>query len=140
MKKVVVAVDGSPHADRALDLAIEMAAKFQVPLVAVHVVVPPYVPPEPYATGSAGLELAIREYGEHVAKQAAEKASAATISAAWRVETGSPAEMLVETAQAEGADLIVVGSRGQGALRRVLLGSVSDRVVRISTIPVLVVH
>jgi nucleotide-binding universal stress UspA family protein len=139
MKKVIVAVDGSDHGAKALQWAIEFATRFQVPLTTINVVVPPYVPPEPYATGSAALEEAVRRFGEEVARSAAQKASAAGLTASWRVETGSPSETIVEAAQAEKADLIVIGSRGQGAIRRVLLGSVSNRLVHLSQIPVVVV-
>lgn len=140
MKKVIVAVDGSEHGERAVTWGIELAGKFGIPLIAVNVVVPPYVPPEPYSSANAALEQAIRSYGEHLAKGAADRASKGNVQATWRVETGSPAETLLQVAEAEKADLIVVGSRGQGALRRALLGSVSTHLMHISKIAVLVVH
>jgi nucleotide-binding universal stress UspA family protein len=56
------------------------------------------------------------------------------------VLTGSPAESLAEAALASDVGLLVVGSRGRGAVARMLLGSVSDRLVRISKKPVLVSH
>ena len=54
------------------------------------------------------------------------------------VLSGSPAESLAEAALSGEVDLVVVGSRGRGAVARVLLGSVSDRLVHISHKPVLV--
>lgn len=140
MKKIIVAVDGSEISDRAVEWAISLASRFEIPLVAVNIVVPPYIPPEPYTTANVGLELAVRRYGEHLATRAAERATQAKVQATWRTETGSPPEMLLQVAEAEKADLIVVGSRGQGAIKRTLLGSVSSRLVHISPIPVLVVH
>jgi nucleotide-binding universal stress UspA family protein len=54
------------------------------------------------------------------------------------VKVGPPAETIVETAHALPADLVVVGSTGKGAVKRLLLGSVADRVVHLSSVPVLV--
>jgi nucleotide-binding universal stress UspA family protein len=53
---------------------------------------------------------------------------------------GDPAESIVEAAESEGADIIVVGSHGRAALGRALIGSVSDQVVRRATCPVMVVR
>ena len=53
---------------------------------------------------------------------------------------GDPAESIVEAARSEGADVIVVGSHGRGAIGRALIGSVSDQVVRHAPCPVLVVR
>ncbi len=140
MKNILVAVDGSDCSKKAVKLAIEIASKMGARITAVNVVVPPYIPPEPYATGSAGLELAIRQYGEDVAKEAAKEALQAGLEATWRIETGAPADVLNQTASATKADMIVVGSRGHGALRRALLGSVSSRLAHLSEVPLLIVH
>jgi nucleotide-binding universal stress UspA family protein len=64
--------------------------------------------------------------------------STATIETA--VERGAPGAVLCERAEALGADAVVVGSRGRGAIRRVLLGSVSSYVVHNAPCPVLVVR
>jgi nucleotide-binding universal stress UspA family protein len=56
------------------------------------------------------------------------------------VWTGQPGESIVSAAQAEDADLVVVGSHGRGVVARILLGSVSDHVVRHAPCPVLVVR
>jgi nucleotide-binding universal stress UspA family protein len=62
------------------------------------------------------------------------------VQAETSVLSGSPAETLAEAAAAPDVDLVVLGSRGRGAVARVLLGSVSDRLIHISPKPVLVVH
>jgi nucleotide-binding universal stress UspA family protein len=53
---------------------------------------------------------------------------------------GDPGEAIIDAAQAEGADMIIVGSHGRGAVGRFLIGSVSDHVVRNASCPVLVVR
>lgn len=140
VKKILVAIDGSPGAKKALKLAITMAGKMESELVALSVAAPPYVPPEPYGFAAAGLQAAVVDYASSLAKGAVEQAKKAGINAEWRVESGSPADTICHTADALNADMIVVGSRGGSTLRRALLGSVSDRVVHISEIPVLIVH
>jgi nucleotide-binding universal stress UspA family protein len=57
-----------------------------------------------------------------------------------RFESGGPAEVLAELARTEKVDLVVVGHRGRGAVARLLLGSVADRLTQISPRPVLVVR
>ncbi|MDR5673947.1 Nucleotide-binding protein, UspA family [Halalkaliarchaeum sp. AArc-CO] len=57
-----------------------------------------------------------------------------------RVELGSPAERIVAVAEEEGADHIVVGSHGRSGVSRLLLGSVAERVVRTSPVPVTVIR
>jgi nucleotide-binding universal stress UspA family protein len=62
------------------------------------------------------------------------------IAAQGEVETGGPAETLADRADRMDADLVVVGSRGLGAVKRAFLGSTSNRLVHICKRPVLVVH
>jgi len=140
MKRILVAVDGSEQSRKAMALAIQIATGLTAHVTALHVVVPPYVPPEPYAQGGFALEVSLRQYGEHLAQSAADEARKAGLEADWRIEIGSPGDLISEAATTLHADMIVVGSRGQGALRRLMLGSVSDRVAHISQVPVLVVH
>lgn len=140
MKHILVAVDGSDCAKRALEMGIEFAQKFGAKLTAVNVFTPPYLPPEPYASVSATLEESVRKYGETVANEAATYVLSKGIQSDWVCATGAPAEIIVDTAQAQGCDLIIVGSRGRGAVKRALLGSVSSRLAHISTVPLLIVH
>lgn len=140
MKKIIAGVDGSEQGKKALDLALDLALKYAAPLVVVNVVTPPYAPPEPYGIATSGLEASLHDYGESLVKAAVEVARKAGVTASGRVEMGAPPEIMCQIAEAEKADLIVVGSRGQGAVRRLLLGSVSDRIAHIAQVPVLIVH
>jgi nucleotide-binding universal stress UspA family protein len=139
MKRILVAVDGSEHARKALKVAIDMAAKMGARLCVLSVAAPPYIPPEPYGIAIAGLEEAVTEYATSLAKAGVAQAEKAGVNAEWRIESGSVADSICHSADAIGADLIVLGSRGNGTLRRALLGSVSTRVLHIAEKPVLVV-
>ncbi len=131
----VVGYDESPGANNALDAAIELAARFSEPIVLVYGVAPP---------GGLGEEFrahqsALVEMGRLATSHALAKAAAAGVAATVELVHEKPARALVDVANARDARMIVVGSHGEGALRGVLLGSTSYRLVHQSTRPVLVV-
>jgi nucleotide-binding universal stress UspA family protein len=117
---VVVGVDGSGPSRRALGWAIDHARTFGRPLVAVH----------------AGHD---RPDAGRFLREQVERADAAALTTpiTCRVAIGPAAEALIEASATAG--LVVVGSRGQGAISRAVLGSVSDRVSHHASAPVVVV-
>jgi nucleotide-binding universal stress UspA family protein len=139
MKRIVVAVDGSEHAERALRMGIDLAAKFGAQMRVVSVVEPTYLPPEPYGLAEQ-VDKATREEAGRIVNTAVSSVTEAGIVADGEVLDGSPADVVAKVADDFAADLVVVGSRGKGALGRLFLGSVSDRLVHFLRRPVLVVH
>jgi nucleotide-binding universal stress UspA family protein len=136
MKLIVHGTDGSPEANEALDLAIDLAKESgaKLAVVAVHVL----------ARGGKGLSPPITQVeaphgAEHLAETAAATANAAGVDTKPYVATGDPAKEITRLAEELGADLIVVGSRGFGAVHGALVGSVSRGVMTRSKIPVTVV-
>ncbi|MGN9895050.1 universal stress protein [Micromonospora sp. L31] len=130
---VVVGVDGSESSRVALGFAVESAAQRRVPLRVVRVVAPP-----------AGRRPS--DHDER-ATVAGERAAVEESLAPWRdtfpdvdidieVAPGNPAAALVEASRS--AQLVVVGSRGLGGLRGMLLGSVSQQLLQHSSCPVVV--
>ena len=138
MNDIVVGVDGSQPGAEAARFAAELARATGARLHAVHVrSVPALVTPEMVA------ENVFDEYVttvERVARQSTEEVLRG-IDVQWAFDSrgGDPAEELERAAEELGAGLIVVGSKGHGAVRRFLLGSVSTRLVHHSAIPVTVV-
>lgn len=136
MREVVIAVDGSDGGRVALDVGIGLAQAFGAQVTAVYVRHPqPSFIGSPYAQRALSGEL-------EKAKAALAGAEAAAAEAGVPLETeeveGDPAERIIELAQFRKADLIVVGSRGLGAIAGTLLGSVSSKVVHHADRPVLV--
>jgi nucleotide-binding universal stress UspA family protein len=136
-KKIVWATDGSEYADRALEIAKSLALQNQAPLVAVHCV--QYL----VGPGSKGAlpEPDEDERVQKVTKQVAELTEQG-LSAILRVARSGgsgPAHPIAEVAVEEGADLIVVGTKGHTALGGLLLGSVTQRLLHIAACPVLAV-
>lgn len=134
---VVAGVDGSPSSRRALDWALRQAEATGMTIVAVLA----WRAPTGYGTGA--LVASGVEWAEEA--RIALESIVGPVSAAWphvpveqRVLEGHPAEILLS--QAEGADLLVVGSRGHGGFAGALLGSVSNSCVHHATCPVVVIH
>jgi nucleotide-binding universal stress UspA family protein len=124
--KILVAYDGGEPAQRALELTTELATKFEAE-VAVISVVP--VPIEPWDDAAA-----------HQAQLAEAKAflTERGIEPKLIEWAGVPAPAIEQVAEANGYDLVVVGSRGLGAISRFLQGSVSEQLATHGTTPVLI--
>ena len=137
MKRIIVAVDGSDAAMHGARTALDIAKATQGEVTLVYVVSQPFLPTEvPFSTGEYA-EDAIK-LGELMLEQTAQKLGRPDLRRICL--TGPAAETVADLAEAEDADLIVVGSKGRGAVSRVLVGSTTDRVVHISKRPVLVVR
>jgi len=137
---IVVGVDGSEHAARALDWAISEA---KLRDARIHVVTAWHVPALAYGAGfapsmSSPIDEGIRDVAEKVAEAAAERVRAAGIEVETSVPRAQAADALIEFA--EDADLLVVGSRGHGGFVGLLLGSVSAQCAHHSPCPLMVVR
>ncbi|MDA4118010.1 MAG: MFS transporter [Thaumarchaeota archaeon] len=150
MNKILVAVDGSENGERAARTAISFARDYHAELDVLRVVQSPsnVTPSSPRAGGSGpGIlkeryDYAEKEAAAYVNSVVGEAKSAGESVAGGTVVRGNgpPANAIVETAKKEGADLIVIGTRGLGASGRFLQGSVSAGVVANSEVTVVVVR
>ncbi len=144
-RSIVCGVDGSPDAQAALAIAREFAERLGSRLILAHVAEPAYVPyAGAYPFGGTTGPMATAKETESEEEASARLLERAAIDAGLadaetRVAIGHPAERLAELADQEDAELIVVGSRGRGALKSAFLGSVSYSLVGIAGCPVLIV-
>jgi nucleotide-binding universal stress UspA family protein len=141
---IVVGVDGSPGADRALAWAADEAARRGSLLRIVHGV-HRVTSQEVGWLASAGLSVAavrdeIERDAEHLVKNAAEAVHAAHPDVRVHTTTAVEDARTLLLAEAADADLVVVGSRGRGPIRSLLLGSVGVTLVRQAPVPVVVVR
>ncbi len=140
MKRVLVAVDGSESSLKAVRMAAEVAGRFQARLTLVHVVPRLLLPPDVYGLTIATVGKEHRAYADGVLSKARAVLEDEALDVSTTVLFGAPAEAIAEEAAADDVSMVVVGSRGHGAVARMFVGSVSDRLVHISPKSVLVVH
>jgi nucleotide-binding universal stress UspA family protein len=141
--RILLATDGSEQAELAVLRAVELADATHSELHVVHVgVVPIFLQSYPGTLGYYGklYEQIEEESKELLRKQSLRVKAAGGTVAGTHLRMGQVALEIVALAEELGADLIVMGCRGLGGVRRALMGSVSDSVVRHAHCPVLVVR
>ncbi len=140
-KKIVVGYDGSESSKKALSKSIELAKEMNAELHIIGVVRPfeffaiDYIPPEEieeYEKEEISKE-------EKFLKEAAEAAEKKGVKPLLKVMEGEPAEELMTYADENNCDLIIVGHRGVGGFKRMLLGSTASNLVKYANQSVLVV-
>ncbi|ESP88600.1 universal stress protein [Candidatus Halobonum tyrrellensis] len=126
--EILVPTDGSPAAAAAIEHAVTLAERFDATIHALYV-----VDMTGYTTLEAGTGVvveALEEEGEAAVDAVREAAEAADVPVTEHVVSGSPYRSILEYANDEEVDLIVMGTHGRRGLDRYLLGSVTERVVR----------
>ena len=143
MFKVLLAVDGSDVALRAANKLVAMGPVFKDPpevhLTTAHLAVP-VAGRVSSVVGHEALERYYREESEKALAPTRTVLKAAGLTVVEHTTIGEPAAAIVEIARAQHCDIIVMGTRGMGAIRNLLLGSVATKVLHLSDIPVLLVH
>jgi nucleotide-binding universal stress UspA family protein len=136
MKKILVAVDGAPISVHAARVALELATATRGTVTLVHVT------PSVYGDAQKGAlpEIAQAELaaGAKVLKEVNAQLTGGPLPVLSLC--GTPAEVIAKAATDHGFELVVVGNKGRGAISRVLLGSVADRLTHICALPVMIVR
>lgn len=138
-KKIMVATDGSELVKKAVETAIEISRLSGAKLYAVYVVVPTTHSPRDFGWEKAAMEHFMNE-GKMATLFVEEEAKPAGVVVESVILQGQPADKIVEFAEQQGIEMIVMGTLGKTGLDRFLLGSVAENVVRHSKTPVLVVR
>jgi len=138
--KIVVGVDGSEASLRAAEKAADLARSMNASLVLVSVVPPPTVLLGELMTPEIVDPKPLVDAANEALTRVAEKLrSEKGVEVATRVIVGEPAESIIEIAEDEKADLIVVGRRGLSRIERLFIGSVTKKVLERAHVDVLVV-
>jgi nucleotide-binding universal stress UspA family protein len=141
---IVVGTDGSETASEAVRQAVELAARLgaRLAIVTAYEPVPAARLREEAREVPADLEWAInpREDVDATLREAAEASRAGGVETETYARQGDPADAILDVAEEQGADLIVVGNKGMTGARRFLLGSVPNRVSHHAPCSVLIVR
>lgn len=138
--RIVVPTDGSVGTHRAVDHAVQLAASHGATIHAIYVVNTTRYAGFSMETAWEGIDGMLREEGQAAIADVSRTAEASDVPVETTILEGSPSTEIVRYAEDEHCDLIVMGTHGRGGLNRLLLGSVAERVVRSSMVPVLTVR
>jgi len=143
-RRILAAVDGSEASSRGLREALRLAKSGNAQLTLLHVVNEFYAYANLEGAGlGADVSAALRKDGERLLERLAaqaEKAGVRTKTVLREVDAGPVADVIVREARKQRADLIVLGTHGRRGVRRLVLGSDAEQVVRTSRVPVLLVR
>jgi nucleotide-binding universal stress UspA family protein len=136
---ILHATDFSPASRPAFRAAVALARRDRRPLRLVHA----HVPPSPFAVGTAVpptwmvLERRARRAARHALARWLAEARRRGVRTSGEIVDGPPAEAIVRAARRIRAGVIVIGTHGRTGMRRLLMGSVAGRVLRLARCPVL---
>ncbi|HNX40289.1 MAG TPA: universal stress protein [Methanothrix sp.] len=146
-ERILIATDGSKYSEQAAEVGIEMARLYGSAVTALFVmdIGKEYGPLGDLISKVAddlvaGIKRNLKDQGETATKKVEEIAAKSGITVTRNIEEGYPAEDILRVAKEGNVNLIVMGGIGATGLEGFLLGSVADKVVRGSPIPVLVVR
>ncbi|MFO0599287.1 MAG: universal stress protein [Myxococcaceae bacterium] len=140
MQSILVAVDGSPHSVKGVREAARIAKAVGLKVELAYVLPPILLAEAVYADTIKKIDEANRKAGEAIFETAKKSIADVGVPVESVLLNGAPAEALADLAAAERYWGVVIGARGHSAVSRVLLGSVTDRLVHICLKPVLVVR
>jgi nucleotide-binding universal stress UspA family protein len=140
MGSIVVGTDGSPSASAAVQRAADVArsGSVDVHLVTAYPDVPSYR--ERIESSAKRDPIDLREVAEGVLSRAADELRSQGVEVGTHAREGEPASVIMDVAEEQQADLIVVGARGLTGLQRFLLGSVSSKLAHHAPCSVMIVR
>lgn len=138
-KHILVPTDFHEASASALELAVSMAQAFDAKLTLLHVWEVPIYPYMDFMLNSS-LITRVEDAAVKGLAEALEKLQQKLPTAESKLKTGLPWHGVLEAINELGVDLVVMGTHGRHGLSRLTLGSVAERVVRLSPVPVLTVH
>ncbi|MET0772841.1 MAG: universal stress protein [Candidatus Limnocylindrales bacterium] len=143
---ILVATDGSDDSDAAVEAALDLAHDTNGKLLVLSVVPESGEASEEGDGAGAAAEPPARDEDEEVIEANDLTNDVVDHAVEWGIEAtplvweGEPADAILAAAESEGADVIVIGSSGRSGVGRMLMGSVSDDVIRRAPVPVMVVR
>ncbi|MDF0591008.1 universal stress protein [Candidatus Methanocrinis natronophilus] len=138
-ERIMIATDGSKQSERAAEVGIELARLSGGEITIVYVADTGRLSHLPEDMAIASIRSLLIKEGEDATGYVEEMATRAAVSSTKMVIEGNPSEELLKLSSQSGFDVLVMGSVGRTGLDKFLLGSVAEKVVRNSRVPVLTV-
>lgn len=144
-KTILVPTDFSKSSDRALEKAVDLAEKYNAKVILLHVVDEKVQQcAVDYCLKSEDVarleEESLKRSSERLTQEADALRGSKHVEIDFDLKRGSPAEVILDEQLRTGTDLIIIGSHGRKGIMKHLIGSVTDKVVRAATSPVMVVR
>ena len=139
-EKILIATDGSEYTKNAVDYGIDIAKNTGAKLFAIYVVDTAAFASIPMDAAWESMYELLKQEGDLAIKYVAERAEAEGLEVEGNLIEGHPADEIIRYSEKNSISVIVMGTLGKSGLDRFLLGSVAEKVVRNSKIPVLVVR
>lgn len=139
-KKIVIATDGSEYSANAINYAVELARISESKIFAIYVVDTGVFMSIPMDVAWMNMYEMLKKEGDEATAMVESAARAANVEIECFTVEGHPAEEIIKLADNNSADIIIMGTLGKSGLDRFLLGSVAEKVSRISRIPVMIVR
>jgi nucleotide-binding universal stress UspA family protein len=139
-ERILVPTDGSDPADGAVEHALDLASTYDAEIHVLYVVDIRSAGQGEWALDAEAVFEAGRGHGDAVVDEVADYVRSKDVSVTTAVRTGIPPEEIHDYVGEEACDLVVMGTHGRTGLDRYLLGSVTEKVVRQSDVPVLTVR
>ncbi|OED29825.1 universal stress protein [Methanosphaera sp. WGK6] len=140
-KRILLPTDGSKNSEKAIKHACNMATHEHAEIVVINVIDSKHLTSLPEDALDDDTEFVFEEHGDVVTKHVEEliKETDENIKVSSITAEGDPATAIIKAAEKENMDVIVIASSGKHILDRFLLGSVTSKTIKYSTIPVLVI-
>jgi nucleotide-binding universal stress UspA family protein len=140
IKSILVAVDGSAHSEKAVRYACAMGPALGAEVIILHVV-PMVVSATPYHdTVSDQPFISLQNLGEDILARATKLANSLGSEVTDLMSHGDPAAQIIDIASERNISMIIIGSRGVSGLKRLFTGSISDKVSKSASCPVMIVR
>jgi nucleotide-binding universal stress UspA family protein len=141
IKQILVPIDFTETSERALDYAVELAQKLGARITIMHAYeLPIYGFPDGALVASVDVATRISAASQEGLQAALDKRKDCGVELRAILRDGPPADEIATVAEETGADLVVLGTHGRRGLRRAIMGSVAEEVIRACQCPVLTVH
>jgi nucleotide-binding universal stress UspA family protein len=138
--RILLPTDGSDTMAGVIEHAVELAAEHDATLHALYVANTASLSDLPADAGWENVTDALRREGEEAIATIEDHTHNRDVAVQSAVREGSPATEIMDHAEQEGCDIVVMGTHGRSGVDRLLLGSVAERVVRSSSVPVLTIR